>query len=153
MCSDFGALENKVCHCFHFSPSVCHEVMGSGAMVLVFWMMSFEASFFSSLFRSPSSRNSLVPLHFLSLERYHPHIPGRWYFSWQSCGCPEISTDGMAAVWGEDCCLQGLGGGLEGLWVTAARTRWRGDVCFPGVTFKRGSHRVWKQGGLSVHCG
>ena len=28
ICSDFGAQENKVCHCFHCSPSICHEVMG-----------------------------------------------------------------------------------------------------------------------------
>ena len=28
--SDFGAQENKICHCFHFSPSTCHEVMGDG---------------------------------------------------------------------------------------------------------------------------
>ena len=26
--SDFGAPQNKVCHCFHFPPSICHEVMG-----------------------------------------------------------------------------------------------------------------------------
>ena len=26
--SDFGAQENKICHCFHFSFSVCHGVMG-----------------------------------------------------------------------------------------------------------------------------
>ena len=26
--SDFGPQENKVCPCFHFSPSICHEVMG-----------------------------------------------------------------------------------------------------------------------------
>ena len=36
ICSDFGAQENKVCHCFHFSPSICHEVMGPDAIVLVF---------------------------------------------------------------------------------------------------------------------
>ena len=24
--SDFGAQENKVCHCFHFFP-ICHEVL------------------------------------------------------------------------------------------------------------------------------
>ena len=56
--SDFGAQENKVCHCFHYSPSICHdmlesmgsqrighdlalntvshEVMGPDAMILVF---------------------------------------------------------------------------------------------------------------------
>ena len=36
LCSDFGAHENKICHCFHFSPSICHEVMGPDAMILVF---------------------------------------------------------------------------------------------------------------------
>ena len=36
ICSDFGAQENKVCHCFLVSPSICHEVMGPDAMILVF---------------------------------------------------------------------------------------------------------------------
>ena len=31
--SDFGAQENKICHCFDFFP---HEVMGLDAMILVF---------------------------------------------------------------------------------------------------------------------
>ena len=35
ICSDFGAQENKVCHCFHCFPS-CHEVMGLEAVILVF---------------------------------------------------------------------------------------------------------------------
>ena len=34
--SDFGAQANKVCHCFHFPPSVYHEVMRLDAMILVF---------------------------------------------------------------------------------------------------------------------
>ena len=34
--SDFGAQEDKVCHCFHRFPSICHEVMGPDAMILVF---------------------------------------------------------------------------------------------------------------------
>ena len=33
---DFGAQENKVCHCFYFSPSICLEMMGPDAMVFVF---------------------------------------------------------------------------------------------------------------------
>ena len=33
--SDFGAQENKICHCFCFFP-ICHEVMGLAAMILVF---------------------------------------------------------------------------------------------------------------------
>ena len=33
---DFGAQVNKICHCFHFPPSICHEVMGLDATVLMF---------------------------------------------------------------------------------------------------------------------
>ena len=32
------------------SPSICHEVMGPDAMILVFWMLSFKVSFFTLLF-------------------------------------------------------------------------------------------------------
>ena len=48
--SDFGAPKNKVWHCFHFSPCVCHEVMGPDAVILVFWMLSFEPTFSLSSF-------------------------------------------------------------------------------------------------------
>ena len=47
---DFGAQENKICHCFHFSPSICHEVVGPDAMILVFWMLSFMPAFLLSSF-------------------------------------------------------------------------------------------------------
>ena len=49
---------------YTFSPSICHEVMGSGAMILVFWMLSFKTAFHSPL--SHSSRGSLVPLRLLT---------------------------------------------------------------------------------------
>ena len=45
------------------SPSICHEVMGPDAMILVFWMLSFSQIFHSPL--SLSSRGSLVLLCFL----------------------------------------------------------------------------------------
>ena len=45
------------------SPSICHEVMGPDAMILVFWMLGFSQLFHSPL--SLSSRGSLVLLHFL----------------------------------------------------------------------------------------
>ena len=45
------------------SPSICHEVMGQGAMISVFRMLSFKPDFSLSL----SSSDSLVPLHFLPL--------------------------------------------------------------------------------------
>ena len=44
------------------SPSVCHEVMGPDAVILVFWMLSFKPTF--SLSSLLSLRGSLV-LHFL----------------------------------------------------------------------------------------
>ena len=33
--SDFGAQENKVWHFCIFSPSICHEMMGPDAMILL----------------------------------------------------------------------------------------------------------------------
>ena len=39
--SDFGAQENKVCHCFIVSPSICHEVVGLDAMILFFLILVF----------------------------------------------------------------------------------------------------------------
>ena len=46
-----------------FSPSICCEMMGLDAMILVFLMLSFKPVFSLSSF--PSSRGSLVLLHFL----------------------------------------------------------------------------------------
>ena len=51
---------------YTFLLSICHEVIGPDAMILVFWMLSFKPDF--SLPLSPSSRGSLVPLHFLPLK-------------------------------------------------------------------------------------
>ena len=45
-------------------PSICHEVMGRDAMILVFWMLSFKPAFLSP--PSLSSRGSLVLLRFLT---------------------------------------------------------------------------------------
>ena len=45
------------------SPSICHEVMGPDAMILVFWILSFKTTFHSPL--SLLSRGPLVLLHFL----------------------------------------------------------------------------------------
>ena len=54
--------QNKGSHYFHCFPSICHEVFGPDAMILVFWMWTLSQLFHSSL--SLSSRCSLV-LHFL----------------------------------------------------------------------------------------
>ena len=50
VCSDFRAQENKICHCFHFPPSICHEVMEPDAMVLLFLMLSFQPAISLSSF-------------------------------------------------------------------------------------------------------
>ena len=34
-----------VCHCFHFFPSICYEVIGPDAMIFIFWMLSFKPAF------------------------------------------------------------------------------------------------------------
>ena len=48
--SDFGAQENKCCHCFHFSSSICFEVVGPDAMIFIFSMLNFQAAFALSSF-------------------------------------------------------------------------------------------------------
>ena len=60
--NDLGAQENKICHCFPFSPPIFHEVIGLDAMILVFLMLSFKPvfSFFSfTLIRRLFSFSSL----------------------------------------------------------------------------------------------
>ena len=83
ICSDFGAQENKVCHCFHCSPICLPWSDATRWHDLSFLNVNFQASFFHSSLL-PSSRGSLVPLHFLPLGWYHLHIWGCWYFSQQS---------------------------------------------------------------------
>ena len=36
--SDFGAQENNTCHCFHCSPSICHELMGLASLTWWTWV-------------------------------------------------------------------------------------------------------------------
>ena len=50
-----------------FSPSICHEVVGVDAMILVFECWVLSQLFYPPL--SPSSRGSLVPLYFLPAIR------------------------------------------------------------------------------------
>ena len=61
-----------------FSSSTCHEVMGPD-IILDFLFFSLKRLF--QFLPSPSSRSSLVPLHFLLLEWYHSHIWDCWCFS------------------------------------------------------------------------
>ena len=69
--SDFGAEENKICHCFHFPPSICLEVMGPDAMIFIFIMFQVSSQLFHCLI-SPSSRGSLVTFHFMRKGKIYP---------------------------------------------------------------------------------
>ena len=79
--SDFRAQEEEICQYFRLSPSICYEIMGPVAMILVFFfvLFCFLIFSFSQLFHTPpshSSRDSLVSLCFVPLEKdmYHLHI-------------------------------------------------------------------------------
>ena len=67
--SYLGAQENKICHCFHFFPSICNKVIGPDASILVFLMLSFKLAFsFSSfsLIKRYFSSSSLSPIRGVS---------------------------------------------------------------------------------------
>ena len=62
-------------------PSICHNVMGPDAMILVFWMLSFKPTFSLSSF---TFVKRLFISSSLSARWCHLHIWGYWCFSWQS---------------------------------------------------------------------
>ena len=72
ICSDFGAQENKVCHCFHCSPIYFPWSDGTRCRDLSFLNVCFKPTFSLSYFTF--IRVSSVPLHFLPLGWCHLHI-------------------------------------------------------------------------------
>ena len=80
--SDYGGQENKICHCFHVFPSICHEVMGADAMILIFWMLNFKPAFSLSSFTpikrlfssSPLSAIRMVSSAYIKLLIFPPLI-------------------------------------------------------------------------------
>ena len=50
ICSDFQPPKIKSLTVSIVSPSICHEMMGAGVMILVFWMLSFKPAFSISYF-------------------------------------------------------------------------------------------------------
>ena len=64
------------------SPSICHEVMGPFAMILVFWMLSFKPTFSFSTFTF--IKRLFSSSSFCHKGWCHLHIWGYWYFSQQS---------------------------------------------------------------------
>ena len=68
-----------------FPPSICHEVLGPDAMILVFWMLSFITTFSLSSFTL--IRGSLIPLR---RRQWHPTpvlLPGKSHGQRSLVGC------------------------------------------------------------------
>ena len=82
ICSDFGAQENIVCHCFCCFPVYLPWSDGPDVMIFVFWMLSekpvFSLSFFTFIKRLFSFSS------IFAIRWHHLHIWGFWYFSQQS---------------------------------------------------------------------
>ena len=79
--SDFGAQENKICHCFHFFPFYLPWSDRTRCQDFSFFHAELQVSLFTLLFHPHQKALDDVPLHFLPLEWYHLHIWGCWYFS------------------------------------------------------------------------
>ena len=82
ICSDFGAPQNKVCHCFHCFPIYFPWSYGTRRHdLLVFWTLSFKPTFslssfiFKRLFSSSSlSSIRVVSYAYLRLSIFLPAI-------------------------------------------------------------------------------
>ena len=48
--SDYRSQENKICHCFHFSPHLYTMKWWEQMLWLSFWILSFKPAFFILLF-------------------------------------------------------------------------------------------------------
>ena len=75
-------LEPKKIKSSTFFPSICHEVMGPDAMILVCLMLSFKPAFLLSSFTLIKRLFSSSLLS--SIRMCHLHVWGCWYFSQQS---------------------------------------------------------------------
>ena len=69
ICSDFGAPQNKVWHCFHCFPTICHEVMGPDALKeispeysLEVLMLKLKLQYFGHLMRRTDSLEKTLML-------------------------------------------------------------------------------------------
>ena len=82
ICSDFGAPQNKVWHCFHCFSIYFPWSDGTWCHIFVFWMLSSKPTFSLSSFtfiKRLLSSSSLSAIRVVS-SAYVSY----WYFSWQS---------------------------------------------------------------------
>ena len=71
VCSDFGAQENKVCHCFRFFPSICCEVIHLNDKISVLPKRGSELSFLSTIWRHNEKIAICKPARGFSPELVH----------------------------------------------------------------------------------
>ena len=91
ICSDFGAPQIiKSATVSIVSPSVCHEVIGTDAMILVFWMLSFKPVFSLSSFTFSQKGKKVETVtgnsdgfSFLGLQNHY----GWWLKPWNFKKC------------------------------------------------------------------
>ena len=76
------------------SPSISHEVMGPGAIILVFWMLSFKPAFSLSSVDFSYSFKSLLPL--LDLGQIERH---------KLCYHISLFLQSLALIWALSTCL------------------------------------------------
>ena len=82
ICSDFGAPQNKVWHCFHCFPIYFPWSDGTEYMIFIFWMLNFKPTsslssftFIKRLFSSSSlSAIRMISSAYLRLLRFLPAI-------------------------------------------------------------------------------
>ena len=83
ICSDLGAQENKVCHCFHCFSIYLPSSDGLDAMILVFWMLNFNPTFSLSSFtfikRLFSSLLSAIRVVSSAYMRLLIFLPASWF--------------------------------------------------------------------------
>ena len=66
---NYFAVKKTVSHCSIVSPSICHELVGPDAMILLFWMLSFKPNFSLLSFtfiKMLFSSSSLSPIRVVS---------------------------------------------------------------------------------------
>ena len=73
--SDFGAQENKVCHHFHFPPSICNQVMGLDAMILGKNIGWGSHSLFQGIFLTQESNPGLLHCRWILYSLSHQGSP------------------------------------------------------------------------------
>ena len=89
------------------SPSICHEVMGPDAMILVFWMLSFKPTFslssftFQRLFSSSllSAIRVAPSAHLRLLIFLLAILIAAWHFSWCTLHIRKISRVNNILPW------------------------------------------------------